>query len=179
MNIHGVFLHVMGDALGSVAVIISALVMSFWDHPMRYLADPISSILITCLIIYTTIPLVKQSVSVLLEAVPPSIDLTQLRNDLLAVPFVCDIHELHAWGLNPAKMLCALHVTLGDSSNFSQVSSALACFLFVAAAVLFLFSVFCLFVFSFIIPDLFSSSSSSPPCLFLSLLLLLCELDWN
>lgn len=121
MNIHGVFLHVMGDALGSVAVIISALVMAFWDHPMRYLADPISSILITCLIIYTTIPLIKESAAVLLEEVPESVDLTQLRNDLLAVPFVCDIHELHAWGLNPSKMLCALHVTLGDSCNFCEV----------------------------------------------------------
>ena len=59
MNIHGLFLHVFGDALGSVAVIVSGLIIYLFSFPQRVYADPICSIIISLIILYTTIPLRK------------------------------------------------------------------------------------------------------------------------
>jgi zinc transporter 1 len=88
LNMHGVFLHVLGDALGSVAVIISALFIWFSPWSWRFYVDPAISILIASIILATTVPLVRGTCYILLQGTPSSIPMDNLRRDLQMVPFV-------------------------------------------------------------------------------------------
>ena len=66
----GVFLHVLGDALGSVGVMISGVIIMFWDSPYAVVADPLVSLLIVAIILKGTIPLTKECMAVLIENQP-------------------------------------------------------------------------------------------------------------
>ena len=122
MNIHGVFLHVLGDALGSIAVIISSAAIRWSDSPNRFYADPICSVFITLIILASTLPLLKQSILILLQSVPKSIDLNLLSNALSELPGVIAIHELHVWQLNHTKIVGSLHVVCDRQSDFNHLS---------------------------------------------------------
>ena len=100
MNIRGVFLHVMADALGSVVVMVSASVIWLTDWEYRDYLDPVLSLLIVVIICVTTWPLLRDSTLVLLNTIPPHIDLAELQADLVkSVPGISSIHELHVWRL--------------------------------------------------------------------------------
>ncbi|KAI8830740.1 zinc/cadmium resistance protein [Chytriomyces cf. hyalinus JEL632] len=121
MNMQGLFLHALGDALGSVGVIISSLVMMFADGDWKYCMDPLVSLLITGLIVSSAIPLVRSAAYILLQGVPSSVSMEKLRTEILALPGVLDIHELHVWGLSDNKTVASVHVRcLDPSSNPDQ-----------------------------------------------------------
>jgi zinc transporter 1 len=90
MNVQAVFLHLLGDALGSVAVLITGLVIQFGgESEYKYLADPICSLCITLFIAYTSMPLVKRAALGLLQPVPAGINLNELKASLMAVRLFC------------------------------------------------------------------------------------------
>ena len=70
MNMEGVFLHVLGDALGNIGVIITALVIWKTDYSWRFLADPITSLFITLIILNSALPLVRKALRILLQSAP-------------------------------------------------------------------------------------------------------------
>jgi hypothetical protein len=112
MNMRGVFLHVLGDALGSVAVVVSGLIVRFTDWPARELADPLCSLLIVLVIASGTFPLVKQAVRILLQRVPSHVDLAALRAEVLSVEGVLSVHDLHCWQLSEVQTIASMHVLL-------------------------------------------------------------------
>lgn len=83
MNMRGVFLHVLADALGSVIVCISAVFIMYTDWSNRDLVDPFLSVLMVILIMYSTYPLLKESAMILLQTVPTHIKVDSLQNKLL------------------------------------------------------------------------------------------------
>lgn len=85
MNMKGVLLHVMGDAMGSVAVIGSSLLIAYTEYSFRFLADPICAILIALLIVVGTVPLVRDSASILLQRAPNDVDAERVVKKLLEV----------------------------------------------------------------------------------------------
>ena len=100
MNITGVFLHVLADALGSVVVVISAAVIWLTDWEYRDYMDPVLSLLIVVIICVSTWPLMRDSTLILLNSLPPNIDLADLRSRLVSsVSGVLGVHELHVWQL--------------------------------------------------------------------------------
>ena len=100
MNIQGVFLHLLADALGSVVVLISASVIWLTDWEYKDYLDPLLSLVIVVIICVTTWPLLRDSTLVLLNSIPPHIDLVSLQTDLVnTVPGISSIHELHVWRL--------------------------------------------------------------------------------
>ena len=100
LNIQGVFLHVMADALGSVVVMISASVIWLTDWQYKDYLDPVLSLVIVVIICLTTWPLLRDSTLVLLNTIPPHIDLAELQADLVkSVQGISSIHELHVWRL--------------------------------------------------------------------------------
>lgn len=100
MNIAGVFLHVLADALGSLAVIVSALVIMLTDWQYKYFLDPVLSLAIVTIIMISTWPLLRDSTLILLNSIPSNINLMELESDLVKrVPGVSSIHELHVWRL--------------------------------------------------------------------------------
>lgn len=84
MNMRGVFLHVLADALGSVIVCVSACIIQFTDWSIRDYVDPSLSVVMVVLIMYSTWPLLVESAMILLQTVPTHIEVDHLRKKLIS-----------------------------------------------------------------------------------------------
>ena len=112
MNMRAAFLEVLNDALGSTAVIVAAVLVATLGW-LR--ADALASLLIGVLIIPRTLRLLRDSVDVLLESVPKGLDLTAVRQRILSVPHVHDVHDLHATQVATDLPVLTAHVVVDDS----------------------------------------------------------------
>jgi cobalt-zinc-cadmium efflux system protein len=121
LNVHGAWLHVLSDALGSVqAILAGALIWAFrWNW-----VDPVASMLIGVLLIYSAWSLIQQSVAVLMESAPGHLNVDALRAALLEVPGVSDIHDLHVWTITSGFVALSAHVTCVDPDNQERVLRA-------------------------------------------------------
>ncbi len=115
LNLRAAFLEVLTDALGSVAVIVGALVIAAtgWTR-----ADPVVSLLIGAFILPRTIRLLRESGAVLLESTPQGLDLDEVKRHILAVPHVRDVHDLHASQIATDLPVLTAHVVLDDECFF-------------------------------------------------------------
>jgi cobalt-zinc-cadmium efflux system protein len=113
LNMRAAFLEVTNDALGSVAVIISALLIAAFGW---YRADAIAGILIALLIIPRTLILLRTSASVLLESTPPGLDLSEVRRHILELPGVVAVHDLHASQVSTDLPTLTAHVVVDEAA---------------------------------------------------------------
>jgi cobalt-zinc-cadmium efflux system protein len=118
MNVRGVFLHIIGDALGSVAAIIAGLLM-WWKGWMW--ADPATSGLIGLVILYGAIRLTGDSLHVLMEGTPARIDVTDLRVALENLDGVTDVHDLHVWSLSSSLESISVHLRTIDVGEVESI----------------------------------------------------------
>ncbi|WP_406375309.1 cation diffusion facilitator family transporter [Streptomyces sp. NBC_00647] len=111
LNVRGAFLEVAADALGSVAVIVSAVVImtTGWQA-----ADPIASIAIALMIVPRTWKLLHETLDVLLEAAPKGVDMADVRAHILALDGVEDVHDLHAWTITSGMPVLSAHVVVSS-----------------------------------------------------------------
>jgi cobalt-zinc-cadmium efflux system protein len=107
LNIQGAFLHIIGDLLGSVGTIIAGIIILRWNF---YLADPIISIIIALLILYSSISLINEAVHVLMESTPSHINVETIRQSILEIPDVIDVHDLHVWSIASNKIALSVHI---------------------------------------------------------------------
>lgn len=110
LNMRGVFLHVMGDALGNIGVIGSALIIWLTNFSWRFYADPAISLAITLIILGSAIPLCKAASRILLQAVPVGISIDDIKDDIEDLNGILSCHHLHVWQLSDVKMIASLHV---------------------------------------------------------------------
>lgn len=110
LNMRGVFLHVMGDALGNIGVIGSALFIWLTSYSWRYYADPAISLIITLIILGSAIPLCKAASRILLQAVPAGISIDDLKADIADLSGILSCHHVHVWQLSDTKLVASLHV---------------------------------------------------------------------
>ncbi|MGM0386360.1 MAG: cation diffusion facilitator family transporter [Actinomycetota bacterium] len=112
LNMRAAFLEVVNDALGSVAVIISAIVIATtgWTR-----ADAIAGMLIALLILPRAVTIIRAAGSVLLETTPKGLDLEEVRRHILALPHVHGVHDLHASQIATGLPVLSAHVVLEDS----------------------------------------------------------------
>jgi cobalt-zinc-cadmium efflux system protein len=118
LNTRGAFLHVVGDALGSVGAIVAALVMLATDW---YLADPILSAGIGILIVWSSWRLLCESVDVLLESTPDEMDSDAVRSALTGVDGVEGVHDLHIWTVSSGFVSLSAHVELAEGRQWEPV----------------------------------------------------------
>lgn len=126
LNMRGVFLHILGDALGSVAVIIVGLVL--WLKPDFWFGvylDPILTVVIVGILLWGSIPLVKQSMAILAQQAPRDVDIDSLTKDLEAVPGVLSVHELHIWQLVESKYVGSCHVICQESLSLQEIATTI------------------------------------------------------
>jgi cobalt-zinc-cadmium efflux system protein len=118
LNLRGAFLHVMSDALGSVGAIVAGLVMlaTGW-----YIADPLISVFIGFLILRSSWNLVKESVSVLMQAVPKGIRLDEVRQTIEQVDGVSNVHDLHVWAVTSDIFTLSAHAVVETGWDHHQV----------------------------------------------------------
>lgn len=119
LNMRAAFLEVVNDALGSVGVIASAILIATLGW---YRADAIAGIVIALLIIPRTLILLRASGSVLLESTPPGLDLDEVRRHLEELPHVAEVHDLHASQVSTDLPTLSAHVVVDD--QLTQEDSA-------------------------------------------------------
>ncbi|WFD41929.1 hypothetical protein MPSI1_000566 [Malassezia psittaci] len=110
MNMTGVFLHVLGDAIGNVGVIMTGLFIWFTEYSWRFYVDPLISFVIAMIIFHSALPLVKSASFILLQGVPHSVSIKGVRDSVLRVEGVLGLHDLHVWQLNEDKIVSSLHI---------------------------------------------------------------------
>jgi cobalt-zinc-cadmium efflux system protein len=118
LNLRGAFLHVVSDAVGSVGAIAAGVIMltTGW-----YLADPLISMFIGGLILFSSWSLVKDSVSVLMQSVPKGIRLEEVRLTIEAVDGVSKVHDLHIWAVTSDIFTLSAHAVVTNGEDFHQV----------------------------------------------------------
>lgn len=122
-NVRGAFLHVVSDTLGSVAVIAAAVIMFLTGW---YQADPVFSMAVAVLIFYGAFKLVRESVHILLEGVPPGIEIDAVEKRIRSQKGIRDVHDLHVWCMTPSQ-ICALscHVVIDKDVDRRMLTSDL------------------------------------------------------
>jgi cobalt-zinc-cadmium efflux system protein len=118
LNLRGAFLHVVSDAIGSVGAIIAGFVM--WTTGW-YLADPLIGVFIGVLILFSSWSLVKESLSVLMQAVPKGIRLEEVRQTIEAVEGVSKVHDLHIWAVTSDIFTLSAHAVVENGGDFHEV----------------------------------------------------------
>ena len=123
LNVKGALLHVIADTLGSVGAIFAGLVIQTTGW---YQADPLISMMIGALIFYSSWKLVRDSLNILLEAVPAHINLSALEERITKMDDVRDVHDLHVWCITPSKTCCMSgHVVVEESTDRKALTSKL------------------------------------------------------
>ncbi|MGB8656260.1 MAG: cation diffusion facilitator family transporter [Candidatus Zixiibacteriota bacterium] len=116
LNVKSAFLHVVGDMLASVGVIIGGLIMLFTKI---YLVDPIISVLIGMIILRGAFLVIRESTDILLEGVPKNVELGRVDSVLRTVEGVEDLHELHVWSVSSKDVALSCHVMVKEQSTHS------------------------------------------------------------
>ena len=118
MNTRGALLHVMGDLLGSVAALLSGLVIAFtgWTP-----IDPILSLFISLLILASSLRLLWEVLHVFMEGVPPDIDLDEVGHRMTDVDGVREVHDLHIWGLSSRKRYLSAHIVVAGMEQWARI----------------------------------------------------------
>ncbi len=111
LNVRGAFLHMMSDLLSSIAVIVAALLILFFNLKI---SDPVLSILIGAIILWGAWKLVTQSSQILLESVPASIKLEEVRQSIKMVGGIVEVHDLHVWTLSSGLYALSAHIVVED-----------------------------------------------------------------
>ncbi len=111
LNIRGAYLHILGDALSSVGVVIGGVIILYTGWNM---IDPILSIMISLVIIYGAWALVKESVNILLESVPAHISIEALAEEMQKVPGVREAYHIHVWTITSGVYAMSAHVVIDD-----------------------------------------------------------------
>ncbi|XP_077013985.1 calcium/manganese antiporter SLC30A10 isoform X1 [Tamandua tetradactyla] len=127
LNIRGVLLHVMGDALGSVVVVIAATI--FYVRPLhseecnwQCYIDPSLTVVMVIIILSSAFPLIKETAAILLQMVPKGVNLEELMSKLSSVPGISSVHEVHIWELISGKNIATLHVKYQKDRGYQDAS---------------------------------------------------------
>jgi cobalt-zinc-cadmium efflux system protein len=111
INIRSAFVHMLGDALGSIAIVLGAVAI----HYTRWVrVDPVLSILIALLIVWTAWDIIRESLNILLEGLPRGIHLADVVRSMGAVEGVLGVHDLHIWSLGSSTHALSCHVLIAD-----------------------------------------------------------------
>lgn len=112
LNMHGAWLHVLGDAAGSVGAIVAGVLVGVYGW---HAADPLMSALICLLIILSSWNLIREATNVLLEGTPAHINLAAVEDAIRAAPGVKDVHDLHVWAITSGREALSAHVIHGGA----------------------------------------------------------------
>ena len=122
MNIRGAFLHLVADAAVSAGVVVSGLLV--WQTGWAWI-DPVTSLVVSLVILRGTWMLVREALDLLLDAVPPHIDPDAVQDYLAALPGVTDVHDVHIWSMSTTEVALTAHLVVPwDSCSPSMLSDA-------------------------------------------------------
>jgi len=114
LNMRGAYLEVLGDLLGSIAVVVAAVVIAITGFTA---ADAVASAIIGLMILPRTWGLLRDAVDVLMEATPKGVDLEEVRQHMLDSPGVQAVHDLHVWTITSGMNVVSAHIVMGPDGN--------------------------------------------------------------
>jgi cobalt-zinc-cadmium efflux system protein len=121
LNLRGAFLHVVGDALGSVGALAAGA--AIWAFGWRW-ADPAASLVIAGLVVVAAWQLVREAVDVLMEAAPAHLDVEEIRAALLELREVSSVHDLHVWTITSGSVALSCHAVAAPGRDATEVLAA-------------------------------------------------------
>jgi cobalt-zinc-cadmium efflux system protein len=113
INVKGAYIHMLGDAVSALGVVLAGAIVLWTGQP---LADPIVSLVIAALILYSSYDILHESTMVLLEGTPPGIDMPDVIAAIKSVDGVLDVHDLHVWMVGPGVIACSCHIVVAEQS---------------------------------------------------------------
>ena len=114
LNARSAYLHVLSDALSSVAVLVGGSLIA-WS-PRFAIVDPILGLIIAAVVVAGAIRLLREGLDVLLEAVPRGLDVEKVRSGVREVPGVVDVHDLHIWCITSGLLALSAHIVIEDGT---------------------------------------------------------------
>ena len=93
------------------------------DSPFKILCDPIFSLTIVCIIVTATIPVLKECINILMENIPKNIKVEEIKNKILEVENVKNIHDLHIWCLTNNKIFATIHLSINENINNNDITN--------------------------------------------------------
>ncbi|RRT61071.1 hypothetical protein B296_00044503 [Ensete ventricosum] len=119
INVHSAYLHVLGDSIQSIGVMIGGAII--WWKPELKIIDMLCTLVFSVIVLVTTIKMLRDILEVLMESTPRQIDATKLEQGLCQLDGVVAIHELHIWAITVGKVLLACHVTITQEADADLV----------------------------------------------------------
>ncbi len=112
VNLHAAYIHVMADLAQSVVVLIAGIII--WKNPTWQLTDPICTLIFSIMVCYSTVGVIRSSLSVLLEEVPLGVDWEGMYDSISSVEGVSNVHDLHIWSISHGHSILSVHGTAKD-----------------------------------------------------------------
>ncbi|MEG6586596.1 cation diffusion facilitator family transporter [Dendrosporobacter sp. 1207_IL3150] len=118
VNVRSAYLHILGDALGSIGAIIAGLLMSAFAW---YIADPIISVIVALLILKSAWGIIDESIHILMEGTPPTVKADEVKQALLAIQGVKNIHDIHIWTVTSGIDSLTCHLVIDNEQNSQDI----------------------------------------------------------
>lgn len=118
LNVRGAWLHVMGDMLGSVGAILAGILI--WAFGWEW-ADPVASVIIALLVLWSSWNLLKATLAVLMEAAPAHINVDEVRRAIGEIPGVSGVHDLHVWTITSGLIALSAHVDVQSLEGYTSL----------------------------------------------------------
>ncbi|CAN9502401.1 unnamed protein product [Ophioblennius macclurei] len=118
-SVRAAFIHVVGDLLQSLGVLLAAAIIHFW--PEYKVADPICTFLFSVVVLLTTLPVTKDVFRILMQGAPQDLNFSAVKEQLRSVKGVSDIHNLHMWSLNMNHSLLSVHVDTEEEADSQKI----------------------------------------------------------
>ena len=116
LNIEAAHLHILGDLLNSVGVIIASGIILIW--PSAWWMDPLCTYFFTFIVLYTTIKTFGRCIAIFLEASPEDIEYNEVKCELYKIEGIDLVHDLHIWAISQDKYALTVHLTLSETHEF-------------------------------------------------------------
>ena len=113
LNIRSAYLHMVGDAAASLAVVIAGVIILFTSW---YIADPIVSIIFAFLVLWSSWSILTESIQMLLEGTPVGLDLAKVKQKITEVQGVLNVHDVHVWAISSGLTACNCHILIAEQS---------------------------------------------------------------
>lgn len=118
LNIKSAYLHVIGDLLGSIGAIVAAMLIVLFDW---YIADPIASVIVSLLVLFSGWSILKDSVNILMEAKPSDINYQKILDILTNIKGVESVHDLHIWGITNEFVSITVHLKVSENADRDMI----------------------------------------------------------
>ena len=120
INVKAAYVHLIGDSLSSVVVIMAAVAIQLFDF---YWIDPVVTIAIGLYLIREAYVILKEAVSILMQSTPHNLDLVRLQSKIEAVPGVCSMHHIHEWRMNDHDIHMEPHIEIAEDRKISELEA--------------------------------------------------------